>query len=621
MRRDAPRRHRLCASLAIGLAALACGEGGIGEATTLDTGSSTVGDSETTNGSAVATTDNTTGATTDNTTGATTDDTTGDPTGDSTSEPVCGDGVLDPGEVCDDGNSEQGDGCSRECQAAYCLVPITHRSVQAGVDDDTCPTVYISPGTYVENVTASRSVRLYGSDRETTILDGGGKGRTLELLGSKNEVELRQLTISGGEATHGAGVRSEVTLLLVDARVRDNFATVRGGGIDSQGSELTIRDSEVVDNVVEAADEVSAGGIACDDASSSRLWIEGTSQVSDNRVTATAGSASAGGIRAECRVTIEGDVEIARNVVEGASGAAGAIEINRRLEVLSCLGIDDNEVLAAKGYGGALVIAASAGNSSSIRACAIRGNRVTVSEAANAAAISFSGDFGGSLTLEDLAIEGNAIIRDEDEEFGTVIDLYLGYDPMYITLNRVGVLENTGTCGAIRVIHESHLRPHDLTITNSTLSGHGGLACTGGIETASSGLGAGLKIHLLNATLTQNAGLGVYLEYADLESRNSILWGNDGGDCLMNNGSLTSLGYNIIGPADCGGADPMVDLDADPQLEGLADNGGPSRTHALPAMSPAVDGGHPSDCTDDVDQRGAPRVVNGRCDIGAYERQ
>ncbi|MCA9693595.1 MAG: hypothetical protein KC636_28630, partial [Myxococcales bacterium] len=65
MRRDAPRRHRLCASLAIGLAALACGEGGIGEATTLDTGSSTVGDSETTNGSAVATTDNTTGATTD----------------------------------------------------------------------------------------------------------------------------------------------------------------------------------------------------------------------------------------------------------------------------------------------------------------------------------------------------------------------------------------------------------------------------------------------------------------------------------------------------------------------------------------------------------------------------
>jgi cysteine-rich repeat protein len=34
---------------------------------------------------------------------------------DCTLEPVCGDGVLDPGEQCDDGNNDDGDGCSADC--------------------------------------------------------------------------------------------------------------------------------------------------------------------------------------------------------------------------------------------------------------------------------------------------------------------------------------------------------------------------------------------------------------------------------------------------------------------------------------------------------------------------
>ena len=29
--------------------------------------------------------------------------------------PVCGDGILDGGEVCDDGNEVDGDGCARNC--------------------------------------------------------------------------------------------------------------------------------------------------------------------------------------------------------------------------------------------------------------------------------------------------------------------------------------------------------------------------------------------------------------------------------------------------------------------------------------------------------------------------
>ena len=32
--------------------------------------------------------------------------------------PVCGDGILDPGEECDDGNTNDGDGCSSDCQSS-----------------------------------------------------------------------------------------------------------------------------------------------------------------------------------------------------------------------------------------------------------------------------------------------------------------------------------------------------------------------------------------------------------------------------------------------------------------------------------------------------------------------
>jgi predicted outer membrane repeat protein len=55
---------------------------------------------------------------------------------------------------------------------------------------------------------------------------------------------------------------------------------------------------------------------------------------------------------------------------------------------------------------------------------------------------------------------------------------------------------------------------------------------------------------------------------------------------------------------------------ADPQLESLTDNGGPTDTMALPEGSPAID---VADTCPEHDQRGMPRV--GQCDAGAFEYQ
>jgi hypothetical protein len=67
----------------------------------------------------------------------------------------------------------------------------------------------------------------------------------------------------------------------------------------------------------------------------------------------------------------------------------------------------------------------------------------------------------------------------------------------------------------------------------------------------------------------------------------------------------------------------VIATSLDPRLPPLGNHGGPTRTHALLAGSPAIDaGGNP--LADTSDQRGAGfarEAPAGKPDIGAYERQ
>jgi CSLREA domain-containing protein len=110
------------------------------------------------------------------------------------------------------------------------------------------------------------------------------------------------------------------------------------------------------------------------------------------------------------------------------------------------------------------------------------------------------------------------------------------------------------------------------------------------------------------------------------ELRNTILAGNRAGgagsDCQN---TLTSKGYNLVQSlAGCVLAGDTTGniTGADPRLGPLADNGGPTWTHALLAFSPAIDAGS---CTGldgnpvTQDQRDAARPQGAGCDMGAYE--
>ncbi len=143
-----------------------------------------------------------------------------------------------------------------------------------------------------------------------------------------------------------------------------------------------------------------------------------------------------------------------------------------------------------------------------------------------------------------------------------------------------------------------------LRIVNSTITGNRALKGGGGI-----GAGQGytpISEHLLGR----------------IELRNTIVAGNASAagpqDCRTNQVKFVSLGHNLATDGSCfltaGGDHPR----RDPRLGALGDNGGPTRTHALAADSPAVDAGQTCPATD---QRGVARPQAGACDIGAFERE
>ncbi len=187
----------------------------------------------------------------------------------------------------------------------------------------------------------------------------------------------------------------------------------------------------------------------------------------------------------------------------------------------------------------------------------------------------------------------------------------------------------------------------DLTVSNCTISGNAAFSSGGGIANRA-------KLFLSNSTISNNSvvngiGGGIYHDGTVLTIHNSTIAGNTasmggGGIYLtlaaaaeVHNtviaqntgfnpdvfGNLGSTGFNLIGNGSGGSGYHTTDLlDVDPLLGPLADNGGPTLTHALLAGSPAIDAGDNTDAPE-WDQRGPrfPRIVNGTIDIGAFEFQ
>jgi hypothetical protein len=217
--------------------------------------------------------------------------------------------------------------------------------------------------------------------------------------------------------------------------------------------------------------------------------------------------------------------------------------------------------------------------------------------------------------------------------------------------------------------------PSPATLTNSTVSGNAAVDVGGGLYVASSELslanstvsgngaayGGGLyayysTVRPLNSTVSGNtaseAGGGLYVDFAVASFTHSTVTANaavDGGglrayatpvtlassvvarqtrgaDCsAAGAGGLASAGHNLDSDGSCALASAGDRPGVDPLLGPLQDNGGPTRTHAPLAGSPAIDlvppGVNGCGATLTTDQRGLPRPAGTGCDAGAVEVQ
>lgn len=166
------------------------------------------------------------------------------------------------------------------------------------------------------------------------------------------------------------------------------------------------------------------------------------------------------------------------------------------------------------------------------------------------------------------------------------------------------------------------------TAINSTISGNTAAVAAGGISVES-------PVKLVNSTVTGNSvtdkpspdgGGGIArgsVRGDTLELLNTIVAGNfaDVGPDI--NGTVTSLGHNLIGDGtDTSGIVDGVNgdqvgtgvLPIDPLLGPLQDNGGPTFTHALLAGSPAIDAAD-TIAGPSTDQRGVSRPQGAQSDI------
>jgi hypothetical protein len=234
------------------------------------------------------------------------------------------------------------------------------------------------------------------------------------------------------------------------------------------------------------------------------------------------------------------------------------------------------------------------------------------------------------------------------------------------TVDSCTISDNAANKGAGIYNYGPEGGPAVLQVSNSTLSGNSAQYGGGGAIYNDGSIFGSANVHITNSTLSGNSttyydGGGIYNNgYAGnaiLQIENSTLGNNSapeyggtifnigggGGETVVDlantvlkagtlganifnaEGTVTSHGYNLSN--DDGGGyliGPGDQVNTDPLLGPLRDNGGPTLTHRPLPGSPAIDAGDPSFTPPPLyDQRGPgfDRVVNGGLDIGSFEVQ
>ena len=195
-------------------------------------------------------------------------------------------------------------------------------------------------------------------------------------------------------------------------------------------------------------------------------------------------------------------------------------------------------------------------------------------------------------------------------------------------MNRCTVSGNIGVLAGGGIWNEAGCSPGSgsMWLTNCTISDND---AKGSINSDGGGIFNAAHMELLNCTIADNTaqrhgGGFVNVEPTTAIFKNTIVANNTAGAPGTNNcynpppAVITSLGHNLDSENTCHFSGTGDQVNTDPLLGPLQDNGGPTFTCALLLGSPAVNTGD-NNGAPATDQRGITRPHGPYVDIGAYE--
>ena len=429
------------------------------------------------------------------------------------------------------------------------------------------------------------SVTIDGPGQHLLTIDGQQQSRVFHISAPNVDTTINRLTLTGGRTT-------------------ESGTEGRGGAIWSRifNSTLRIGDSTITDN--STANDAAHGGA---------IFAAGDLVVSNSTITgnSTAGSgARGGGISVFRTLSLSGST-VTGNSTAGNFALGGGVYASGNTVVTGST-ISGNSTSGDDAEGGGIYSFADV----TLIGSTVSGNS-TDGEMARGGGVNANGD----VTLT------RSTVRDNDTE-GMEAEGGGIWNRGAVTITGSTVSGNSTTGpgaegGALRTYFDP------LTIINSTISGN----FTSGSGSSGGAILAIGSITVDHSTITENHAIhptapagGIWNNNDPIEIRNTILAGNTAGagfdDIRPGTGSL-DVTYSIIGTGVPNSAINNIVSNA-PEIGPLANNGGPTLTHAPLPNSHAIGQGDPNFITGITnDQRGAPflREFGGRIDIGAVENQ
>ncbi|WP_417909406.1 choice-of-anchor Q domain-containing protein [Candidatus Electronema sp. PJ] len=428
----------------------------------------------------------------------------------------------------------------------------------------------------------SSAITIEGGGHTISGNNSNDVGSVLRVA-STGMLTLNNTIVTGGSALYddngimggiGGGIHNYGgTLTLTNSTLSRNWAYNGGGGIYSASGTVILNSSVLIDN-----SSYSGGGAGIHNAS-------GTLTLTHSTVTSNSTESSGGGIYNGSGIVTLTHCTVSDNSIDYSSG--GGIANNSGTVTLTNTTVSGNQT----DYGGT---GAGIGN-------------------------------GGTLTLTNSTVSGNSALSLNGMGGGM-------YNSGTVTLTNSTVSDNKAYGGG------GMYNSGTVTLTNCTISsneargeGPGGIANSG-------------TLTLTNSTVSGNSavdyyGGGVYNGGGTVTLRSSIISGNSGSpanEVYRYDGTITTDSYNLFGHNGetnaqaffgftPGATDSTATSDGGTPtalaalLSPLANNGGPTQTHALVAGSPAIDLDTACSTNLTTDQRGHVRPEGTGCDAGAFE--